>query len=100
MCGSCSSPKSPPPRLPPLPADVTDDSTVAHGHKGLHTHCAKGSHTATGAAGRVGIPGSHRSNWSLHSITFSTADAAVSKESKQRTLSQMTWSMEQSKPTK
>ncbi len=38
-----------------------------------------------------------RSGWSLHSITFSAADAAAAKESRQLTLSQMIWSMEHSK---
>jgi len=49
------------------------------------------------AAGGMNSQAGSRSGWSLHSITFSAADAAAAKESRQLTLSQMTWSMEHSK---
>lgn len=57
-------------------------------------HPAVARKHSSGSAGRAGAQATHRSRWSLHSITFSTADAIASKDAKQLTLSQMTWSME------
>ena len=46
------------------------------------------------SAGQVHSQAASRSGWSLHSITFSAADAKASEARQQLTLSQMTWSID------